>query len=53
MTSEIIIDPWNEKNVKITENDIYNILERGGFKKAREYIKINNLDDYQTAFIHS
>lgn len=51
-SNEITIDPWNDKNKKLTEDDVYNILERGGFKKAREYIKINNLDYYQISFVH-
>ena len=52
MNTEIIVDPWNDKNKLLTENDVYDILERGGFKKARDMIKINNLDYYKTAFIH-
>ena len=48
----IVLNPWNPKNKLLTENDVYTILERGGFTKAREVIEINNLDYYQTAFIH-
>ena len=48
----ITIDPWNLKNKLLTPDDVYTILEKGGFTNAREVIKINNLDYYQTAFIH-
>ena len=52
MSSEIVVDPWNDKNKILTESDVYDILEKGGFTKARDVIQINNLDYYQTAFIH-
>ena len=48
----IIIDPWNERNRLLTEDDVYTILETGGFVDSRNIIKINNLKLYQTAFIH-
>ena len=48
----IVLNPWNPKNRLLTEDDVYTILEKGGFDKAREVIKINNLGYYQTAFIH-
>ena len=52
MTDTITIDPWNEKNKLLTVDDIYKILEKGGFKNCREVMNINNLHFYQTAFIH-
>ena len=53
MTDNILtIDPWNDKNHLLTKDDVYDILEKGGFTKAREFITINNLRFYQTAFIH-
>ena len=52
MSQQIILNPWNSKNKLLTKNDVYTILETGGFKKARGHIIINNLDYYQTAFIH-
>lgn len=48
-----LLNPWNPNNKLLTENDVYTILEKGGFKNARNVIKINNLSKYQTAFIHS
>lgn len=48
----ILIDPWNEKNTLLTKDDVYKILETGGFTNAREVMTINNLSFYQTAFIH-
>lgn len=48
----VVINPWNNKNKLLTEEDVYQILERGGFTNAREAVKINNLGYYQTAFIH-
>lgn len=47
------LSPWNEKNILITRDDVYNIYERCGFKNVRKTIKINDLNLYQTAFIHS
>ena len=55
MSSEnntILIDPWNNKNKLITKDDIFTILEKGGFVNARDVMSINNLNYYQTAFIH-
>lgn len=52
MSHKIVLNPWNSKNRLLTEDDVYTILEIGGFKKAREHIIINNLTYYQTAFIH-
>ena len=52
MNQQIIINPWNSENKLLTENDVYTILEKGGFINVRNHIKINNLDYYQTAFIH-
>jgi len=51
-SDSVTIDPWNDNNRLLTKEDIYNIFERGGFKDARTIVKINNLDFYQTAFIH-
>ena len=48
----VTIDPWNDKNRLLTKDDIYDIFEKGGFTEARNIVKINNLDYYQTAFIH-
>ncbi len=50
--TSVVINPWNSKNKLLTKEEVFDILERGGFKKAREVMKINNLDYYQTAFIH-
>jgi len=52
MSNTITIDPWNPKNRLLTKDDVYTILETGGFTKAREIVTINNLGYYQTAFIH-
>tara|TARA_Y100000389_G_scaffold189473_1_gene213255 strand:+ start:2830 stop:3771 length:942 start_codon:yes stop_codon:yes gene_type:complete len=49
----ISLDPWNSKNNLLTEDDVYNILERAGFSNIRDVMKINNLALYQTAFVHS
>ena len=48
----VVINPWNNKNKLLTKEDVYQILERGGFTNARAVVKINNLGFYQTAFIH-
>lgn len=52
-TDNYSIDPWNESNKLITENDIYTIFEKGGFNNARKVITINDLSIYQNAFVHS
>ena len=52
MSQTITLNPWNSQNKLLTEDDVYTILERGGFKNVREHIVINNLNYYQTAFIH-
>lgn len=52
MSQSITLNPWNSKNKLLTTDALYNILETGGFKNAREHIVINNLGYYQTAFIH-
>ena len=51
--NSISLDPWNRNNKLLTDDDIYNIFERAGFSNAREVITINNLELYQTAFVHS
>jgi len=48
----VVINPWNNKNKLLTKEDVYQILERGGFTNARDVVNINNLGFYQTAFIH-
>lgn len=48
----LTIDPWNDNNKLLDKNDVYTILEKGGFTNARDVININNLDFYQKAFIH-
>jgi ribonuclease-3 len=52
-SNTVLLDPWNSNNKLLTENDVYTILEKGGFTNARSIIKINDLKPYQTAFIHS
>tara|TARA_B110000208_G_scaffold51501_1_gene67647 strand:- start:7821 stop:8720 length:900 start_codon:yes stop_codon:yes gene_type:complete len=53
MSSEnLLLSPWNDKNKLLTQNDVYTILETGGFTNARRDMTINNLEFYQTAFIH-
>tara|TARA_B110000211_G_C14088323_1_gene557740 strand:- start:2263 stop:3162 length:900 start_codon:yes stop_codon:yes gene_type:complete len=52
MSKSIVIDPWNGNNKLITKEDVFNILERGGFTNARACMSINKLEYYQTAFIH-
>jgi len=52
MAQHLILNPWNDKNKLLTEDDVYSIFETGGFINAREHIIINNLGYYQTAFIH-
>tara|TARA_B100000575_G_scaffold294597_1_gene311945 strand:+ start:5466 stop:6404 length:939 start_codon:yes stop_codon:yes gene_type:complete len=49
----IHLDPWNNKNHMLTKDHIYNIFELAGFSNARETIVINDLNVYQTAFVHS
>lgn len=49
----IQLDPWNDKNHLLTKDDVYKIYEKVGFKNARKLIKINNLEYYQKAFVHS
>jgi ribonuclease-3 len=49
----VLLDPWNSNNRLLTIDDVYDILERGGFKDARKCIKINDLSRFQTSFIHS
>tara|TARA_B110000208_G_scaffold182473_1_gene234230 strand:- start:950 stop:1849 length:900 start_codon:yes stop_codon:yes gene_type:complete len=51
-TENTLLSPWNEKNKLLTKDDVFRILETGGFTNAREVININNLAFYQTAFIH-
>ena len=46
------ISPWNENNKLLTEDDVYKIYERCGFKNVKKIIKINDLSLYQTAFVH-
>ena len=55
MSEENIInlDPWNNKNHLLTQDDVYTIFEKAGFSNIREVLKINNLAYYQTAFVHS
>lgn len=47
------ISPWNESNKLLTKNDVLEIYRRCGFKNVENIIKINDLDLYQTAFVHS
>lgn len=49
----IHLDPWNDKNHILTKDHIYEIFEKAGFTNARNIIKINNLNYYQIAFVHS
>tara|TARA_B110000858_G_scaffold7844_2_gene8435 strand:+ start:2110 stop:3054 length:945 start_codon:yes stop_codon:yes gene_type:complete len=51
--SVINLDPWNNNNHLLTEEHVYHIFEKAGFSNAKSIIKINNLDAYQTAFVHS
>ena len=51
--THIKLSPWNEKNKRLHKDHIYAIYERCGFKNARQIIKINNVDIYQTAFVHT
>jgi len=44
---------YNKNNKLITENDLYIIFEKVGFKNARQKIKINDISLYQKAFVHS
>jgi ribonuclease-3 len=52
-SNTVLLDPWNPVNKLLTEDDVYKIYEKGGFTKAREVIKINDLSKYQTALVHS
>ena len=47
------ISPWNESNKLLTKNDILDIYSKCGFKNVENVIKINDLELYQTAFVHS
>uniref|UniRef100_A0A6C0JIK1 RNase III domain-containing protein n=1 Tax=viral metagenome TaxID=1070528 RepID=A0A6C0JIK1_9ZZZZ len=49
----ITLDPWNDNNHLLTEEDVYKIYERVGFENPKKNIKINNLKFYQTAFVHA
>ncbi len=49
----LILDPWNSSNKLLTEDDIYNIYQKVGFKNVKKWLKINDLSLYQTAFVHS
>ena len=54
MSENIIhLDPWNENNHLLTKDQVYEIFEKAGFSNARDIIKINNLEVYQVAFVHS
>ena len=44
--------PWNEHNRLLTEDDVYGIYEKCGFKNVKSILKINNLNLYQRAFVH-
>jgi len=50
---KIELYPWNKKNKLLTKDDVYRIYEAAGFSNARNLITINNLELYQTAFVHS
>ena len=45
--NELIFNPFNPKNIEITESDIVGLLHRYGI-----YTKPNNIKLYQRAFIH-
>jgi ribonuclease-3 len=49
----IKLSPWNLNNKLLTLDDIYNIYEKAGFTNALNIIKINDINLYQTAFIHT
>lgn len=49
----IVLNPWNDKNHLLTKDHVYEIYEKAGFQNAREVVHINNLQLYQTAFVHS
>lgn len=44
---ELIFDPYNEKNIDITENDIKKILKKYGLPEI-----VNNINLYKRAFVH-
>ena len=46
------LSPWNNKNKLITKEDIYNIFKKCGINNAEEVLTINDLNLYQTAFVH-
>ena len=48
----VVINPWNPNNVLLTEDDVHEIFTKAGFVNSREFITINDLSYYQTAFIH-
>ena len=47
------LSPWNEYNRLLTKEDVYHIYEKCGFQNVRDILKINDLNLYQTAFVHS
>jgi dsRNA-specific ribonuclease len=47
---ELIFNPYNELNVEITSEDIFNILMKYGINT--KYNKIDNIELYKRAFIH-
>ncbi len=49
----INLDPWNNNNHLLTEDHVYDILEKAGFSNIRDTMTINDLSLYQTAFVHS
>jgi len=51
--TSIKLSPWNPTNKLLNIDDIYAIYKRCGFKNARKIIKINDVNIYQTAFVHT
>lgn len=47
------LNPWNEKNKLLTEENVYNFFKKVGIQNPQSFLKINDLSLYQTAFVHS
>lgn len=47
------LNPWNEKNILLKKEDIYNFFRKVGIQNPESFLKINDLSIYQTAFVHS
>lgn len=47
-----VMNPWNKNNKLITKEDIFNFFEILNIKNSEKFLRINDLNIYQTAFVH-